>query len=301
MKPQFSSVPMSLYKFLEKQKDSLPDKWHSSSSDYLMVHLKNTIRVSKHFEMPERELNDDLLMRLHREAIYGRPLELPFPGTTISRVIGGQRAFIVVWDDAFMDAVRESCNVADKTPIPPAIYVHTFLMNNYGQWLPLPGTVRIAKEDFLLGGAHPTGFNYKIAWVDKNFEREFTVNAANSPDVNLCSYYVRDVFELCAHLSANTAKVEVLKDSSTRTKMSNAKKLPKSFYEIRRVIIEAPKTTTSEYKGGTHASPRWHERRGYWRTMKKSGKVIWVRACEVGKKSNGMVYKDYEIKIGETK
>ncbi|MEM9670856.1 MAG: hypothetical protein AAF950_18260 [Pseudomonadota bacterium] len=45
---------------------------------------------------------------------------------------------------------------------------------------------------------------------------------------------------------------------------------------------------------GTHASPRWHLRRGHTRTL-KSGKVTWVRECEVGDISRGAVIKDYKL------
>lgn len=56
----------------------------------------------------------------------------------------------------------------------------------------------------------------------------------------------------------------------------------------------APATKKMPYQGGTHASPRLHDRRGHWRTM-KSGKRVWVRNCKVGDASKGVVFKDYEV------
>lgn len=47
-------------------------------------------------------------------------------------------------------------------------------------------------------------------------------------------------------------------------------------------------------KGGTHASPRWHMRRGHWRNC-KSGKRVWVEQMEVGDKSKGIIVKDYVV------
>jgi hypothetical protein len=47
--------------------------------------------------------------------------------------------------------------------------------------------------------------------------------------------------------------------------------------------------------GGTHASPRWHLRRGHWRTC-PSGKLGWVRDCEVGDKARGGVVSSYEVR-----
>lgn len=57
----------------------------------------------------------------------------------------------------------------------------------------------------------------------------------------------------------------------------------------------APATQKMPHQGGTHASPRLHDRRGHWRTMKKSGKRVWVRDCKVGDASKGVVFKDYEV------
>ena len=65
-------------------------------------------------------------------------------------------------------------------------------------------------------------------------------------------------------------------------------------YDWVTVVIE-PTKPKADPQGGTHASPRWHERRGHWRTMKKTGKRVWVKNCEVGDKSLGAVFKDYKI------
>jgi hypothetical protein len=47
-------------------------------------------------------------------------------------------------------------------------------------------------------------------------------------------------------------------------------------------------------QGGTHASPRWHVRRGHWRQL-ADGRRVFVRACEVGDPERGGVLKDYVI------
>lgn len=57
-------------------------------------------------------------------------------------------------------------------------------------------------------------------------------------------------------------------------------------------IVIKPSGPRTESQGGTHASPRWHERRGHWRTL-KSGKQVWVKNCEVGDKARGAVFHDY--------
>jgi hypothetical protein len=45
---------------------------------------------------------------------------------------------------------------------------------------------------------------------------------------------------------------------------------------------------------GTHASPRWHIRRGHWRTL-AGGRGTFVRECEVGDPAQGGVVKDYRV------
>lgn len=65
-------------------------------------------------------------------------------------------------------------------------------------------------------------------------------------------------------------------------------------YEWRTVVIE-PAKPRSESKGGTHASPRLHDRRGHLRKL-KNGKKVWVKACKVGKASLGTVFHDYEVR-----
>lgn len=71
------------------------------------------------------------------------------------------------------------------------------------------------------------------------------------------------------------------------------------IYDWKTVVIE-PTKPKGEDQGGTHASPRWHERRGHWRTMKKTGKKVWVKNCEVGDKTLGAVFHDYKLKEKNT-
>lgn len=53
----------------------------------------------------------------------------------------------------------------------------------------------------------------------------------------------------------------------------------------------------AEPAGGTHASPRWHIRRGHWRTL-SDGQRVFVRECAVGDPARGGVVKDYRVELG---
>lgn len=66
------------------------------------------------------------------------------------------------------------------------------------------------------------------------------------------------------------------------------------LFDWKTVTIQ-PTKSKREHLGGTHASPRLHDRRGHWRVMKKSQKRVWVRDCKVGNASNGIVFHDYKV------
>lgn len=68
------------------------------------------------------------------------------------------------------------------------------------------------------------------------------------------------------------------------------------MYEWRTVTLERKRHgLPSAPKGGTHASPRLHQRRGHWVTS-KLGKRFWRAESVVGKAENGMIFHDYEDK-----
>lgn len=60
-------------------------------------------------------------------------------------------------------------------------------------------------------------------------------------------------------------------------------------------IIDVPVAhQANQHLGGTHASPRWHVRRGHERRL-ANGRVIAVRECEVGDRTRGGIVKDYRV------
>lgn len=87
--------------------------------------------------------------------------------------------------------------------------------------------------------------------------------------------------------------------SSVKQTFTNRRKLAQGkppAYEWRTVVIEPRKPQpVGQSLGGTHASPRQHDRRGHLRRL-KSGKNTWVRPCKVGDASKGTVFHDYEIR-----
>ena len=87
------------------------------------------------------------------------------------------------------------------------------------------------------------------------------------------------------------AYVPTVRDTFTNRRKMQQGKAP--TFDWTTVYIE-PAKPRSDSKGGTHASPRLHDRRGHIRRL-KSGKNVWVKAHKVGDASKGYVFHDYKI------
>jgi hypothetical protein len=74
-----------------------------------------------------------------------------------------------------------------------------------------------------------------------------------------------------------------------------AKGKPPLAFDWHTVAIEPP-AKKNESQGGTHSSPRLHDRRGHYRLIKKTNKRVWVKSCKVGSAKLGVIFKDYTIK-----
>lgn len=83
-----------------------------------------------------------------------------------------------------------------------------------------------------------------------------------------------------------------IKRSATNDRRAAKGKAP-LVYSWHTVEIEPP-ALKSDSHGGTHATPRLHQRRGHWRTL-ANGRQIWVRNCMVGDAARGTVWKDYRV------
>lgn len=88
------------------------------------------------------------------------------------------------------------------------------------------------------------------------------------------------------------AYVPSVQNTFTNRRKIQMGKLP--TYDWTTVYIEPSKPRT-EGKGGTHASPRLHDRRGHLRRL-KTGKNVWVKAHKVGDASKGVIFHDYVVK-----
>ena len=93
-------------------------------------------------------------------------------------------------------------------------------------------------------------------------------------------------------LSGGNAYQPFVRPTFTNHRKIAAGKQPS--YDWRTVVIDG-KVIKCEHKGGTHASPRLHDRRGHSRRL-PDGRIVWVRPCKVGDASRGTVFHDYQVK-----
>lgn len=100
------------------------------------------------------------------------------------------------------------------------------------------------------------------------------------------------VWRSLALLSQPVATAEMAFPRTRRPKLARAGVSGWTWHLVN--IEPARVRAAAQQRGGTHASPRWHIRRGHWRTL-DDGRRIFVRACEVGDATKGGVIKDYRI------
>ena len=84
----------------------------------------------------------------------------------------------------------------------------------------------------------------------------------------------------------------IVKPTFTNQRKQSEGKMP--AYDWATVVIE-PSAERSQHQGGTHASPRQHDRRGHLRRL-STGKTCWVKAHKVGDATKGVIFHDYKIK-----
>lgn len=303
MKPQFSSVPMEILRSLKLLRQG--------NEDHEGVHhverLQNFIKDTTHFEHPPltNDFSDEWTVLVARQALKG--VRLPYSPMSISYEIGRDGGTVkmcaVYTNNSFLSIpfVVEDGKLkpTSEDEWPPA-EINLFLgYQDEKVWRPCHFAVLLDPDDFDVNADnifHTCQKTIKPLWVNGNtdlgpYEEFFRLQYSVAVLILLSVLTALD--EGRAHVTVDSKK-EIVRDVASKI----GKKKVRNFYDIHRLTINPiVLRTQSEPKGGTHASPRWHKRRGYWRTMKKSGKVVWVQACEVGKKSDGMVYKDYEVVI----
>lgn len=98
--------------------------------------------------------------------------------------------------------------------------------------------------------------------------------------------------DFCRVLHENEVTFDEVKPDKAQNQSRRARgKAPLFTYKV---LTVGKKKRKSRQLGGTHASPRSHLRRGYYRTS-KHGVRHWVQPCMVKGDTDGFVHKDYRV------
>lgn len=296
MKAQFSTVPRSLGKLIGmiKRKEKLLNWPEESIRD--LIGWEPILKNAVNFEIPypdiEKERESGWRELIIDQKIKG--LFLPFENISVICKNNDGEYTVVLAKKLHTNNVP--IFVDNRVITEEYVIVFRWFNSVDGEWLPLPFTIGIPNS---IQDGERTTFLYTApfgnTWVmnDPKIKGYFDYNSRMA---------LRILLNLCAFLDVGREYVTTNnhKEKLITASKSNGRKKKDKFYEIHRLTLNPVVISgRPEHKGGTHASPRWHKRRGYWRVMKKSGKQVWVRDCEVGSKSNGMVYKDYQVTTGE--
>lgn len=154
-------------------------------------------------------------------------------------------------------------------------------------WMVGPLIIRIAYSD---ASAHAQyDVDVKILLRDEMAGRELGLESYKP----VVRFYAA-VCQLLANHHVETQDVEP-DDKENRSRKLRGKA---PLFTYKTLVIGKPKRR-QRVGSGTHASPRSHLRRGYYRTSKK-GVRHWVQACMVKGETPGFVHKDYRVEGGNT-
>ena len=115
-----------------------------------------------------------------------------------------------------------------------------------------------------------------------------------------CKDEVNNLLIFLLALSCTNVRARDSEDERILKKV-NAKRIRKGkrpifSYKILEIIVPRETSKNQDAAEGEHSrnSPRVHLRRGHVRRL-TNGKRVWVNACVVGKKNEGMIHKDYRV------
>lgn len=240
----------------------------------------------------ERHFDDSYKTRVMELEALGE-LRLPFPKITVisgehiepSALHGGSQVVSSLQHDGFVNLIY-SCFLVQHAD---HISMHVLFCKQH----------EIGKKYYAATGLLHIDENGKIQSLQpmyvnnskiNNPERHNELNGALGSMVqhSLIAIHMMTVAGGDMYISAPTPD-----EVAINKKRINKGKKP--LIEFKLITVNGKKPTLPSTPHGTHASPRLHWRRGHWRTMKKSGKKVWVDPMLVGDEENGKIIKDYAV------
>lgn len=215
-----------------------------------------------------------------RKPMLVSDLRPPYPVTVLEGElfdVGGVAALIVARDTDEGVELNFLTHTADDI---------RDVFTDLGEWIVAPLVCRIPYTDASMH--EPYHMDVKILL------RDYARDNLQERGLGLDSYkpliqFYAAVCQLLANHNVETQDIEP--DAKENRSRKIRGKAPLFTYKT--LVIGSAKKR-QRVGSGTHASPRSHLRRGYYRTSKK-GVRHWVQACVVKGETPGFVHKDYRI------
>jgi len=149
---------------------------------------------------------------------------------------------------------------------------------------------RTKPKDFVDSDVIQYGEGWNMAWKSQKFP--MSIEEYASMELRNINQELSVYMDFCLAMSQyETEIVDQKPDAQTQKLRRLRGKKPLYTYKV--ITITGKRKVSKEAKGGTHASPVTHLRRGHWRHY-KSGKRCWIEAAMINGK-DGMVVKDYKV------
>jgi len=148
-------------------------------------------------------------------------------------------------------------------------------------------------EDTMEFGSINEGLYVELALVIKDHKRNQM--AIKTLHEKLSEQDAKNIFGVVANFFKGLQKgySQVFKPVGHKSNPKRIKKGKKPIYEWK--LIDIKPKSSRVCLGGTHSSPRQHQRRGHWRLIKKTGNKVWVKSCTVGSAENGVINHVYRL------
>lgn len=274
---------------------------HTPSDRKRMERLRKDIRSAICFQLPQNGIlfkDDEELKNMPLDAEgFTRP---PYPAVVVEFdfvfPMGNKEHVVLIMVDQ-PDVTTDDGRKGGVFCIPTATSPDdgNWKVPTFGFILPYTrfGTWSVEHE----GWTHHVGFQPFLpdamqTLADRNMKGDRVQDFMQEVFEEEILFYVRGYLHLCAALGTHEVTFNDIEPHKGRNKVRRALgKAPLFTYKVLTIGKKKPK---SRQLGGTHASPRSHLRRGYYRTS-KNGVRHWVQPCMVKGETDGFVHKDYRV------
>lgn len=259
--------------------------------DALLAHEFATVarRNGIFFTVGGLSYDQDKGEALRREDIPMRP---PYPVTILEYMVAEPK--VISADGVPLPRIAVISDEGDHALLTVIQFTSAGSKGAFG-WLPPMYAIAIPYEGPL---SLATGVLLPDAYAAA--EAKYDPDASNlAPDTTFGMYCIGRVLsdyvtykEFCRALHEHEVTFDDIEPDAAKNRLRRARgKAPLFTYKV---LTIGKKKRKSAHQGGTHASPRSHLRRGYYRTS-KNGVKHWVQSCMVKGETPGFVHKDYKV------